>query len=114
MAMREDVEAVVQGILEGRILETFDAFYDDNVTMSENGIGERFGKAENRQYEEQFVNGVEFHTARAGAILVDGDHAAVEWELEFTPKGGERIIQHQVSVQTWRAGKIVREVFYHG
>jgi len=60
------------------------------------------------------VNGVEFHAARVGEGIVDGDRAAVEWELEFTPKGGERLIQRQVTVQTWKDGKVVREVFYHG
>ena len=113
MSTKEGVQAVIQGILDGKILETFDAYYDEGVTMSENGAEERIGKAANRAYEEAFVYGVEFHAARVGEVLVDGDRAAVEWELEFTPKGGERVTQRQVSVQTWKDGKIVREVFYH-
>ena len=113
MSTRDDVQAVIQGILNGKILETFDAYYDDDVVMSENGSDERVGKAANRTYEEAFVSGVEFHGARVGEVLVDGDRAAVEWELEFTPKGGERVVQRQVTLQTWKDGKVVREVFYH-
>lgn len=114
MNTREGVQAVVDGILAGRILETFDAYYADDVVMSENGANERKGKAANRKYEEQFVNGVTFHAARVGAVIVEGDRAAVEWEFEFTPKGGSRLVQRQAAVQEWRGGKIVRETFYHG
>lgn len=114
MSTRENVQAVIDGILGGRILETFDRYYADDVVMSENGTAERVGKAANRDYEENFVNSVQFHAASVGRVLVDGDHAAVEWTLEFTPQGGQRITQRQVALQTWREGLIVREDFYHG
>ncbi len=114
MGIQDSVQAVIDGILAGDILGTFDRFYADDVVMSENGIDERVGKAANRAYEEAFVNGVEFHGAEVGAVLVDGDRAAVEWTFDLTPKGGERVRQHQVALQEWRDGKVVRETFYHG
>ena len=114
MSVRDNVQAVIDGILRGDLLGTFDDWYADDVVMSENGTDERVGKAANRAYEEAFVNSVEFHRAEAGTVVVDGDHAAVEWTFELTPKGGERTVQRQVTVQTWRDGKVVREVFYHG
>ena len=114
MTTRERVQAVIDGILKGEILGTFDRWYADDVVMSENGRDERVGKAACRAYEEDFVGGVEFHGAEVGAVVVDGDHAAVEWAFDFTPKGGERVLQKQVALQTWKNGKIVREVFYHG
>jgi ketosteroid isomerase-like protein len=114
MSIRDQVRAVVDGILAGDILGTFDRYYADDVVMSENGADERVGKATNRAYEEAFVNGVEFHGASVGAVLVDGDRAAVEWTFDLTPKGGERVQQRQVTVQEWRDGKVVRETFYHG
>ena len=113
MSTRENVKAVIDGILKGDILATFDRWYADDVVMSENGVDERVGKAANRAYEEAFVNGVEFHGAKVGTVVVDGDHAAVEWTFELTPKGGERTVQRQVALQTWKDGKVVREVFYH-
>jgi ketosteroid isomerase-like protein len=114
MAVRDDVQAVIDGILAGDILGTFDRHYADDVVMSENGADERVGKAANRAYEEAFVNGVEFHGAEVGAVLVDGDRSAVEWTFDLTPKGGDRVQQKQVAVQEWRDGKVVRETFYHG
>lgn len=114
MSLREDVQAVIDGILKGEILETFDRYYADDVVMSENGVDERVGKATNRAYEEAFVKGVTFHGAEVGAVLVDGDRAAVEWVFDLTPHGGERAKQHQVALQTWRNGRVIRETFYHG
>jgi len=114
MSIRDDVQAVIDGIRQGKVLETFDRYYADDVVMSENGEGERVGKAANRTYEEAFVNGVTFHGAEVGEVLVDGDRSAVEWTFDLTPNGGERGKQRQVAVQVWREGLIVRETFYHG
>ena len=90
MNIKNEVQSVIDGILNGQILETFDQYYADDVIMSENGLDERVGKSINREYEEQFVNNVEFHNAEVGSVLVEGDKAAVEWMFEFTPKGGSR------------------------
>ena len=115
MGIQSSVQAVIDGILKGEILETFDRFYADDVVMSENGVDPREGKAANRAYEEAFVNGVTFHGAEVGEVLVDGDRAAIEWTFDFTPEdGGERVQQRQVALQVWRDGKVVRETFYHG
>ncbi len=114
MDVRQHVQAVIDGILKGEILETFDRFYADDVVMSENGNDERKGKTESRAYEEAFVNGVTFHGAEVGEVIVDGDRAAIEWTFDLTPNGGERVQQKQVAVQVWRDGLVARETFYHG
>lgn len=114
MSIQNDVQSVIDGILKGEILETFERFYADDVVMSENGLDERAGKDANRAYEKAFVEGVTFHGAEVGEVIVDGDRAAIEWTLDFTPEGGERLVQKQVAVQRWRDGKVVRETFYHG
>ncbi len=113
MSTRENVQAVIDGILAGKILETFDRYYADDVVMSENGVDERAGKAVNRGYEEQFVNNAQVHRAEVGAVIVDGDQSAVEWTFEFTMKGGPRVTMKQAAVQTWKNGKVIRETFYH-
>ncbi|MGB0716227.1 MAG: nuclear transport factor 2 family protein [Phycisphaerae bacterium] len=114
MSIRPMVQQVIDGILAGKILETFDEFYADDVIMSENGKEDRVGKAVNRTYEEGFVNGVEFHGATVNRVTVEGDHAAVEWTFDFTPNGGDRVVQKQVAMQTWKDGKVIREDFYYG
>ena len=114
MSIRDNVQAVIDGILAGKILETFDQYYAEDVIMTENGASERVGKAANRVYEEAFINGVEFHGAAVGRVLIEGDLAAVEWTFDLTPNGGERVTQKQVAMQTWKDGQVVREDFYHG
>ena len=115
MSIKTQVQAVIDGILSGKILETFDAYYADDVVMSENQIEERVGKAVNREYEIKFLDNVlEFHGAQIGRVIVDGDHAAAEWSFDITFKDGNRVKMQQVAVQTWKDGKIIREDFYHG
>lgn len=114
MDIRKDVQAVIDGVLAGKILETFERYYADDVVMSENGTEDTHGKAANRAREEAFVANVTVHGASVGAVIVDGDKAAVEWTMDATPKGGARMTMRQVAVQWWRDGKVVREVFYHG
>lgn len=111
MDTRSTVQAVIDGILAGDILGTFDRYYADDVVMAEGG-DERVGKAANRAYEQAFVDGVTFHGAELGAVVVDGDTAAVEWTFDLTPNGGERVTQRQLSLQRWRDGRIVREDFF--
>ena len=115
MSINRNVQAVIDGIVSGKILETFDAYYADDVVMSENLKDERVGKAANREYELKFLENVqEFHGAKVGRVIIDGDHAAVEWSFDITFKGGNRVKMEQVAVQTWKDGKIIREDFYHG
>lgn len=115
MSIKAHVQAVIDGVKAGKVLETFDAYYADDVVMSENRKDERVGKAANRKYEIQFLDNVqEFHGAEVGRVIVDGDHAAVEWTFDITFKGGNRVSMQQVAVQTWKNGKVVREDFYHG
>jgi len=114
MSIKPQVQSVIDGILTGKILETFDAYYADGVVMSENRTEERVGKAVNREYEIKFLDNVhEFHGAKVGRVIVDADHAAVEWSFDITFKDGNRVKMHQVAVQTWKNGKIIREDFYH-
>ena len=115
MSINQNVQAVIDGIVAGKILETFDAYYADDVVMSENLKDERVGKTANREYELKFLENVqEFHGAKVGRVIIDGDHAAVEWSFDITFKGGNRVKMEQVAVQTWKDGKIIREDFYHG
>ncbi len=115
MTVQNNVQAVIDGILAGKLLETFDAYYADDVVMSENKKEERVGKVANREYELKFLENIqEFHGAKVGRVIVDGDHASVEWTFDITFKGGTRVTMEQVTVQTWKDGKIIREDFYHG
>lgn len=112
--LRTNVDQLNQMILEGKILEAFDKFYGEDVTMQDNDYPARDGKELNRQYEEAFVNGLtEFRGAKVINTLVSDDMAVTEWWFDYTHKDyGERNYR-QLAVQRWRDGKIVEEKFYY-
>ncbi len=115
MSIHQHVQAVIDGILAGTILGTFDTYYAEDVVMSENLKDERVGKTANREYEIKFLDNVqEFHGAKVGRVIIDGNNAAIEWAFDITFKDGNRVQMEQVAVQTWKDGKIIREDFYHG
>jgi len=111
--IRTQVEQLIQGILDGKILETFERFYAEDVIMSENREDERVGKEANREHEEFFVANFTLHSVEFGKTIIDGNDAAIEstWDISFPD--GKRVVQRQVSVQIWRDDRIVREDFYH-
>lgn len=114
MSTRESVLELVTLVTTGRILEAFEKFYSEEVEMSENSNLPTVGKAANRVREEQFVGYVkEVHKNEAAKVIVEGDRAAIEWDLEFTGVDGTRVKYHQVAVQEWKDGQIIREQFFY-
>jgi hypothetical protein len=112
--LRTQVDGLNQMILEGKILDAFEKYYDDNVVMQDNDYPARSGKEINRQYEEAFVNGLtDFRGAKVVNTIISDDLAVVEWWMDFTHKEyGDRNYT-QLAVQRWKNGKIVEEKFYY-
>jgi len=103
-----------EALLSGKVMEAFEALYDDNVVMQENTEPESRGKAFNRDRELEFLKTVEaWHGGRVLASAVQGDTSFTEWESELTLKGIGRLTLTQVAVRRWKNGKIVHERFYH-
>jgi hypothetical protein len=100
----------------GRLIEGFDKYYAEDVSTQELGEEARIGKNINRERWIKFLEQVEeFH--RGSIINLGSDETQsqtfVESWMEVTFKGGEKKKLQQVSVQSWRRGKIVDEFFYH-
>jgi len=116
MGIKEDVKELNDMILQGKMMEAFEKFYADDVTMQENSEEPRVGKDVNRKFEEEFMNNIqEFHGAElnASAFTDDGETAMNYWDFDLTFKNGERKKSSQVAVQKWKDGKIVMERFFH-
>lgn len=111
---RKNLLALIEGLTSGRLLEVFDRFYADDVVMSENGEADpnRVGKEKNRAYEKFFVENSEWFGARIGPVIADGDTTAYEMWMDLAFQG-QRMQRTQWAVQTWKDGRIVREVFYY-
>lgn len=112
--LRTSVDQLNQLILEGKILEGFEKFYDDEVVMQDNDYPQRVGKDISRQFEEDFVNGLtEFRGAKVINTIISDGVAVVEWWFDYTHKDFGVRNYNQVSVQRWKNGKIIEEKFYY-
>jgi hypothetical protein len=112
--LKTNVETLNNMILEGKILDAFEKFYDDDVVMQDNNYPVREGKAVNREYEEKFVNGLtEFRGAKVLNSIVSEDIVATEWWMDYTHKDFGSRNYKQLAVQRWKDGKIVEEKFYY-
>lgn len=102
-------------ILQGKVLDAFELFYANNVTMQENTNPATIGKDACRINEQVFVNGItDFRHAAVKNVVVSDNITVVEWDFDFIHKDwGSRTYQ-QVSVQRWNDdGQIINETFYY-
>ncbi|HOY96781.1 MAG TPA: nuclear transport factor 2 family protein [Catalimonadaceae bacterium] len=108
------VDELNQMILEGKILDAFEKFYAPEVVMQDNDYPARVGKDLNRQYENDFVNGLtEFRGAKVVSTMISDGIACVEWWFDYTHKDYGVRNYTQVAVQRWKNGQIVEEKFYY-
>jgi hypothetical protein len=113
--IKEKVNQLNQLILEGKAMDAFEMFYDDDVVMQENQQSPTIGKAANRQRElDFFANITEFRGAEVLDIAVGDNVSFVKWNLDYTHKDWGVRNYTQVSVQYWKNGKIVKEQFFYG
>jgi hypothetical protein len=114
-SLKENVTALNNMILEGKILDAFEQFYADNVTMQENENPATIGKAACKVNEDAFVNGITaFRNATVKNVLVSDNLTATEWQFDFTHKDWGVRNYTQLSVQRWNdEGKIINEHFYY-
>lgn len=114
MPSRQRVQDLVSRVERGELLDAFEEFYADDITMRENTQPPTTGKAANREREQQFVASVkEVHEARAESLVVEGDRAAIHWILDYTAQDGNRYRMDQIAYQTWRGDQIVSEQFFY-
>lgn len=111
---KELVEDLAKMIGEGKILEAFEKYYADDVTMQENEEPLRVGKDANRAYEKAFVEGItEVHGAKTLGTAAGDNYSMIESFMDLTHKDWGRSARTQVAVQHWKDGKIVAEKFYY-
>lgn len=105
---------LIEGMTTGKLMEKFEQYYADDVIMSENGADDegRHGKDKNRAYEQYFVDNAEWHGAKVGPVIGDGEHTGYQMWMDLT-FAGQRVTREQWALQTWKDGKIVRETFYY-
>ncbi|GAM21672.1 hypothetical protein SAMD00019534_048470, partial [Acytostelium subglobosum LB1] len=110
--IRENLNTILKGIQDNKILEVFDKYYHNNVVMYEKGDStNRVGKDANRKSEQSFVDNATIHEAKVLKILVDGNNTAYEMYMDFT-YGGHNVKKTQWAIQQWQDGLVIKEEFY--
>lgn len=102
-------------MLEGKAMEAFDLYCDDEVIMQENQMPPTIGKEVNRQRELEFFKSItEFLGASVLDLATGEDTTMVIWHYDYTHKDWGVRNYKQISVKKWKEGKIILEQFYCG
>lgn len=113
--IHEKLDNLNRLVLDGKLLDAFELFYDDQVVMQENENPPTIGKEANRSRENEFLGSiVEFRNAEVLHTAVTGNTSFVVWKYDYTHKDWGVRKYTQVSVQTWNNGKIIKEQFFYG
>lgn len=113
--INEKISHLNQLILNGKLLEGFELYYDDEVVMQENEMAPTVGKQANREREKKFLSDVtDFRGAKALHVATGDNVSYVTWHFDYTHKEWGVRNYTQVSVQHWKDGKIVKEQFFYG
>lgn len=108
------IHELIDYVHNGRILDAMREFYADDVVMEEPAYGKTVGLAANIEREQHFVDSVaQFKNFQANAIGIADNVAFYENVMDWVGVDGKDYHVEQVSVQTWRDGKIVHERFYY-
>lgn len=113
--VENSVKDLITHIQQGKFMEAFEKYYDENVVMQENEQPPMIGKEANRHREVEFIsNTTGFENGKVEAIATGGDVAMIVWHYNYKHKEWGTKNYKQVSVQTWKDGKIVKEQFFYG
>ena len=115
---RVEIEKSVQQlnnmVLAGNLLEAFDKYYHDDVSMQENDLPPTITKEANRKRELEFLNNItEFRGAEVKGVGIGDNISFVMWNYDYTHKEWGVRNYNQISIQEWKDGKIVKEKFVY-
>lgn len=110
----ESVYGLAEMVSQGKLMEAFEKYYADNVSMQENEGDIRTGKDANRKAEEAFVGGITKINEITMLTVAVGDNVSVlEYHFDVEHKDYGRINKNQVAIQRWQNNKITSEKFYY-
>lgn len=112
--IESSLKALNDLVLQGKVMDAFETFYHDDVVMQENNLPPTVSKEANRQRELAFLDNItEFRGAEVKTLGIAGDLSYVVWQYDYTHKEWGVRNYSQVSVQQWKDGKIIKEVFIY-
>ena len=113
MSIKPQVLALIELVENGRMLDAMTQFYDDHIAMQENVSPPTVGFAENYARESAFYGSLKALKFNLVSVVVEGDHAVINWVFDYTTADGKQYRMDEIAVQTWRNGKIVHERYIY-
>ena len=110
----DQVTELNQMLVDNRPLEAFEKFYHPDVVMQDNHQSPTVGKDANRKREEKFYGSItQLRRNIPLKVGIGEGHTMVEWLMDFTHKEWGPVLLHQVAVQVWEDGQIIKEKFFY-
>ncbi len=117
MTNLERAQDIYSMLGKGQLLDAFDKYYAENVTMTEVGQEPKVGKAICREAEVAFLNSLESFNAMGvdnWSVSPDGNTVMIEnWMDAKFKDAPSNVVMKQVAVQKWENGLVIEEKFYH-
>jgi hypothetical protein len=112
--IEQSLKDLNQMVISGKLLEAFEKYYHEDISMQENNLPPVVSKETNRQREVEFVNNLTaFRKAEVQGMAVGDDISFVIWHYDYAHKQWGEKQYTQVSVQHWKDGKIIAEKFIY-
>ena len=114
--LKNTVEKLNSLIQEGKVMEAFEKYYNEDVIIQVNGNAQVMGKDAHRKRETIFLEEIEkLNSAEVKTITFGGTEdnvAMTEWAINIKNKIGDNKTISRVNVQHWKDDKIVSERLY--
>ena len=113
--LKEKITGLNELLQNGKLLDAFEKYYHEDVSMQENELPPTVGKEANRQREQLFLeNVIEFRAADVLDVTTGDGTTMVKWHFDYTHREWGVRNYTLVSVQNWKDGKIIKEQFFYG
>ncbi len=113
MTTEEIVQQLVKYINAGQNVQAEEELYADNVlSVEQNGYSVQGKEAVIAKTKGAFESFEAFHGGGVTTAFVGKDNFILEFKLDVTPKGGERMMMHEFGFYKLQDGKVVEEYFY--
>jgi SnoaL-like protein len=115
MPDRHVVEAFAAAVESNDHVGAIERFYASDASTRENQNEPRKGRDALAAREAAVLASVaKVETKRLSPIFIDGDHSAIHWRFEFTPKdNGPAKVMEEIALQTWRGNEVIAEHFFY-
>ena len=108
------VDEFIAMVVNEKHIDANNEFYHEDGSMQEKFNPPRIGKdhliAHERESHDKFQSMEPFPPK---SVLIDGDKVAIQWMFEIIDPLGQKRRLEEISLQTWKADKIIQEQFFY-